>query len=58
VRLGGLVAYKAGAGLLPFFGLSAAVVPAPREIATLPQGIVGNTPHGWLGASLGLALSL
>jgi hypothetical protein len=58
VRGGLIAAYKAGGGFLPFAGLGASFVPVPRDLATLPTGVFGNTPYLGLGLSLGLALSL
>lgn len=57
-RSGVVLSYRALPALSPFVGVCASVVPFPREIAFLPRGVVGNTPHLWLGASAGLALSL
>jgi hypothetical protein len=42
----------------PFVGLHALVFPRPYEIATSPQGTLGSTPALWLGATLGLSVSL
>jgi hypothetical protein len=58
VRTGAVLAYKAGGGILPFLGLSASLVPVPRDLATLPLGAFANTPYLGLGANAGLALSL
>jgi hypothetical protein len=58
VRSGLILAYKAGGGILPFVGFSSALVPVPRDLATLPTGVFGNTPYLGLEGSVGLALSL
>ncbi len=47
-----------GAGFAPFFGAFAWVVPAPRDLAALPQGALGNLPYLWIGGTLGVSLGL
>jgi hypothetical protein len=42
----------------PFFGLDLHVVPYRIPIAVEPQGTIGHTSAFWLGASLGIALSV
>ncbi len=42
----------------PFVGLHALLFPWPYEIAVSPSGALGSTPALWLGASLGISLSL
>jgi hypothetical protein len=33
-------------------------VPAPRDLAALPQGALGNLPYLWIGGTLGVSLGL
>jgi len=42
----------------PFVGLHALLFPWPYEIAIAPAGTLGSTPALWLGATLGIAISL
>ena len=43
---------------VPFVGVHALVFPRPYQIATTPQGSLGSMPALWLGATLGLSVSL
>jgi len=42
----------------PFVGLHALLFPWPYEIAIAPAGTLGSTPVLWLGATLGVSMSL
>jgi len=53
VRLG-----RPSSRAVPFVGVHALVFPRPYEIATTPQGTLGSLPALWLGATLGLSVSL
>lgn len=54
----GLQISTGNAGFRPFAGAFAWISPGPRDIAALPNGIVGNLPYLWLGGSLGVSLGL
>ncbi len=45
-------------GLAPIAGVRCAWFPFTQELATAPQGNLGNTPSLWIGAELGVSLEL
>lgn len=47
-----------GSGFAPFVGAFVWLVPAPREIFALPQGVLGNLPYLWVGGAVGMSLGL
>lgn len=47
-----------GAHFAPFVGAFAWLVPGPRDISALPQGVLGNLPYLWVGGVAGVSLGL
>jgi hypothetical protein len=47
-----------GAHFAPFIGAYAWLVPGPRNISALPQGVLGNLPYLWIGGTVGVSLGL
>ncbi|HTA92695.1 MAG TPA: hypothetical protein VK745_24120 [Polyangiaceae bacterium] len=58
VRAGVSFERPLGAHFAPFAGAFAWVVPGPRDISALPQGVLGNLPYLWVGAAAGVSLGL
>jgi hypothetical protein len=47
-----------GARFAPFVGVFTWLVPGPRDITALPQGVLGNLPYLWVGGTVGVSLGL
>jgi hypothetical protein len=47
-----------GPHFAPFIGAYAWLVPGPRNISALPQGVLGNLPYLWIGGAAGVSLGL
>lgn len=58
VRAGVSFERPIGAHFAPFVGAFAWVVPGPRDISALPQGVLGNLPYLWVGGAAGVSLGL
>jgi hypothetical protein len=58
IELGVLVSPHSLFGLAPFASMRCAWFPVTQELATAPQGNLGNTPALWVGAELGMSLEL
>jgi hypothetical protein len=54
-RLGVGLRLGRGARVAPVVGIHCAFFPSPYQLATTPQGVLGNTPSLWLGATVGLS---
>jgi hypothetical protein len=58
VRAGLSVAGRLSATVSPFAGAFAWLSPGPRDVAVLPQGVLGNLPYVWIGGVAGVSLGL
>jgi hypothetical protein len=58
VRAGVSFERPIGAHFAPFFGAFTWVVPGPRDVSALPQGVLGNLPYLWVGGAAGVSLGL
>ncbi|MET0792913.1 MAG: hypothetical protein ABW061_15440 [Polyangiaceae bacterium] len=58
LRAGIQISPAGNAWFRPFAGAFAWVSPGPRELAALPNGVLGNLPYLWLGGALGVSLGL
>ncbi len=58
VRAAVSLAWPVGRRFAPFIGAFSWIVPAPRELYALPQGVIGSLPDWWIGGAAGVALGL
>lgn len=58
VEAGVVASSHALLGLAPIVSLRCAWFPLTQELATAPEGNLGNTPSFWIGAELGMSLEL
>jgi hypothetical protein len=58
LRAGLQISTAGSARFRPFAGAFVWVSPGPRDLAALPDGVLGNLPYLWVGGAVGLSLGL